>query len=214
MDDVGYGLAATKAVLALPGPIAIAVLPGAPHARLAARRAHAKGWPVLLHLPMEPRTPRYRARMDEHFLRLDMDEPELGDTLALDLAWVPEAIGANNHMGSAFTEDEAGMRVVLAALKRRGLFFLDSLTTPRSVAARVGAEIGETVLVRDLFLDHDPHPEALARAWRQALACAAQHPCIVIAHPHPETLRFLRAHLPTVRSRLVALDRLVPAPGG
>ncbi len=208
MDDVGYGRRAVERLFALPGPIAVAVLPGAPFARLAAARAHARGWPVLLHLPMEPRTPRYRARMDDHFLRLGMDAARIRATIAADLAWAPGAIGANNHMGSAFTEDAAGMSVVLETLAARGLFFLDSLTTPRSTAARLGRALGVPVLVRDLFLDHDPTPAGLARAWRRALSCARRRACIVIAHPHPQTIAFLHAHLTQASPNLLALDRL------
>ncbi len=206
MDDVGYGRKALNEIFALPGPIAIAVLPGAPYALEAAKRAHARGWPLLLHLPMEPRVARYRARMDAHFLRLDMNAEEIRAVIAADLSWAPGAVGVNNHMGSAFTEDGARMRVVLEALAARGLFFLDSLTTPNSVAARLGRALGVHVLVRDLFLDHDPTPEGLARAWRHALACARRRACIVIAHPHERTLAFLRAHLPAISSRLLALD--------
>ena len=40
---------------------------------------------------------------------------------------VPHAKGANNHMGSRFTEHEEKMLPVLKVLKGRGLFFIDSL---------------------------------------------------------------------------------------
>ena len=52
VDDLGYDRAAGLRAVALPGPIACAVLPHAPYSRLLAEAARARGKEVLLHLPM------------------------------------------------------------------------------------------------------------------------------------------------------------------
>ena len=60
---------------------------------------------------------------------------------------VPYRKGVNNHMGSRFTADRDLMRVLLKPVKDRGLFFVDSRTTAKTVAldeARIdGDDAGE-----------------------------------------------------------------------
>ncbi|RME84860.1 MAG: divergent polysaccharide deacetylase family protein, partial [Zetaproteobacteria bacterium] len=97
--------------------------------------------------------------------------------------------------GSALTERWAPMRALMRGIAGRRLFFVDSLTSPRSVAADAAAEAGVPWAQRTLFLDHDPRPAAIKRQWAEALRCAEKALCVVIAHPHPETLAFLRRTL-------------------
>ena len=53
VDDAGYNLEDLDPFLKFPGPLSIAVLPGLPHSREAARRIKAAGKELLLHQPME-----------------------------------------------------------------------------------------------------------------------------------------------------------------
>ncbi len=69
------------------------------------------------------------------------------------LASVPGAVGVNNHMGSKATADAAFMDVLLDALGRRGLFFVDSRTTVLTVAASEAERLGVPYLARKVFLD-------------------------------------------------------------
>ena len=55
---------------------------------------------------------------------------------------MPHAIGFNNHMGSKFTEDERLMKVVIDTAKQRGVFFLDSKTTAKSVGEKARGGYG------------------------------------------------------------------------
>ena len=100
-------------------PIAFAILPYTPHAREAARLLHAAGKEILLHLPMEPRS--YPAENPgAGALFVDMDEGEIRRQIEADLAAVPYVSGVNNHMGSRFMEDEAGLAVVMEELRKKG----------------------------------------------------------------------------------------------
>lgn len=196
LDDVGYDLNALKRLLALNVPMAVSILPDAPYAAEAGQLAHAAGQTVMLHLPMEPSTPKYREKMDHDFLRSDMTEAELRQTFERNLQQVPFAVGVNNHMGSLLTEDEEKMRLVMEYCRQHDLFFIDSLTSSRSVAAKVASEAGLSWGVRRYFLDHALDQASLNHAWRQALDCAKSgRQCIVIAHPHPETVDFLEQQL-------------------
>lgn len=209
VDDIGYDRRALERLLALHIPLAISVLPDAPLAGESARRAHRAGQLVMLHLPMQPDNPYLAAHMSPAFLRVGMAREEVRKVFEQDLARVPFAVGVNNHMGSRLTRERPLMQWVMELCREHGLFFVDSRTHKDSVAAQVAREAGIVWGSRRLFLDHRTDPDSLRRAWQRALACAEHARCILIAHPHPETVRFLEtvvqasSQLPT----FLSLDR-------
>jgi len=192
MDDVGYDLDALRRVLELPFRVAISILPDAPYAVQAAEMAHEAGSIVMLHLPMEPSNPKYRARMDDSFLKTGMNEVQVHERFRQALEQVPYVTGVNNHMGSLLTTLEEPMRWVMEVCKEKSLFFVDSKTSRDSVAATVAEKRGIPWASRRVFLDHTVEDEDLRLAWESAMRCAKRKgSCIVIAHPHAETLNFL-----------------------
>ncbi len=192
IDDVGYDMKALTRMLALPFPVAISILPESPGATRAASLAHEAGQVVMLHLPMEPTSPKYRAKMGASFLRADMDEPQIRERFQSALKQVPYAVGVNNHMGSLLTTHQQPMQWVMQMCEEHSLFFIDSKTSHDSVAADLAAQQGLVWGARSIFLDHTVDAEDLRMAWDSALRCARQKgSCIVIAHPHAETLNFL-----------------------
>ena len=204
IDDVGYDMKALKRLLALPFPMAISILPDAPGAAEAAMRAYESGNVVMLHLPMEPTTPKYRARMGPSFLRMDMDQSQVRQKFTQALEQVPYVTGVNNHMGSLLTTLEAPMQWVMDLCKEHALFFVDSKTAHASVAADVAAKAGIAWGARRIFLDHTVNAEDLKLAWGSALRCAQQKgSCIVIGHPHAETLDFLEHQVRSEDYRLI-----------
>ena len=150
IDDAGYDLAALQPFLDLPMPLAVAVLPNLPNSAETARRVRGAGKELLLHLPMEP-----EGGEDPGPGALLTGQPaeELERLLDAALASVPGAIGVNNHMGSKATADRAFMAGLLAALGRRGLFFVDSRTTSLTVAGTEAERLGVPYLARKVFLD-------------------------------------------------------------
>ena len=155
IDDIGYDLRLVEDLMRIEAPIAFAILPHTPHAREAARLLHAAGKEILLHLPMEPRS--YPAENPgKGALFVDMDEGEIRRRIETDLTAVPYVSGVNNHMGSRFMEDEAGLAVVMQELAKKGLFFVDSLTTPDSRARSAAARAGVRYASRAVFIDHTP----------------------------------------------------------
>ncbi len=198
LDDVGYDLEALKRVLKLPYPVAISVIPNAPHAIRAAEMAHAAGRIVMLHLPMEPSNPTYSLQMDDAFLRVGMERDDVRRIMLADLVRIPYVAGVNNHMGSRLTTLEAPMRWVMNICRERGLFFVDSRTSKDSVAAKLAREAGLTWGERRVFLDDSLRAEDMAASWRLAKRKMSHHiPVIVIAHPHEATLNFLETHVGT-----------------
>lgn len=107
----------------------------------------------MLHLPMEPKDVVHNDPGPSALL-LHMSDAQLQFQFDRDVASVPNIVGINNHMGSAFTEDEARMRLVLGWVKKRNLYFLDSHTTGRSAGCRAAAAVGVPCLVNQTFLDN------------------------------------------------------------
>lgn len=190
IDDLGQNPARDERVLALPGPVALAILPDTRHASTLSQRAHAAGKTVILHLPMAPAGGPYSWRQD-------LPTEELQRRLDEALAAVPHASGLNNHMGSQMTDQQQPMTALMTTLQERHLFFLDSRTNPRTVAAATAQHIGLASLSRDIFLDDDPSPAAVARQYADALELARkQGSVVIIGHPHRTTLEVLERELP------------------
>ena len=85
--------------------------------------------------------------------------------------------GVSNHMGSKATEDRELMTTILAELKRRRLFFVDSVTSDRSVCAPVAAALKIPFARREVFLDNRNERKAIERQFAEAAAIARQKIC-------------------------------------
>lgn len=202
IDDVGRELHFFDQLLALRFPLTFSVLPGSVYAAGAQLRLRAdrrRPREILLHLPGEPLDAAKMvegAEAAEQFLRVQDPPERLRLALEEALARVPAATGLNNHMGSRLTADRAAMDALMPVLRARGLFFLDSRTTAHSQGLAAAEAAGVPALGRDIFLDHDPRPEAILAQMRKAAARALETPTIVIAHPSQDVVDVLRAELP------------------
>jgi hypothetical protein len=202
IDDIGYDRRILRELAEIPAPIAFAILPFTPHAVEAAELLHAAGKEIILHLPMEPHS--YPATdPGKGALFTDMATETLRSRLAAALKGVPHASGINNHMGSRFMEDEVAVAAVMEELAKKGLFFVDSLTTPASRGKEAAARAGVPFAARSSFIDHPPNDGAvfdrLTHLPRRGRTGSA--PLLLIGHPRSETLRALTAALPVWRKR-------------
>jgi polysaccharide deacetylase 2 family uncharacterized protein YibQ len=122
---------------------------------------------------------------------------------------VPHAAGINNHMGSRFTEDARAMAVVMTELKKRGMFFVDSLTSGHSMGTETANQAGVPVLRRDVFLDNVAEVESIAREIGRLADKARQNGgAIGICHPYPETIKALQQELPKLAAQGVAFVKV------
>lgn len=193
IDDLGEDIAGTDKAMALPREVALSFLPYAETTPFLAQAAAKKGHLILAHVPMQPLGGRDPGPMA---LKPGMAEDEIVRRLAWNLGRVPHLAGVNNHEGSLFTSNADALRPVMAMLKARGLFFLDSRTSGGSVGERVAQMAGVKTGARDIFLDDDARAPAVA-AQLEALAREARRSgaAIAIGHPHDVTLRALAAWL-------------------
>lgn len=218
IDDVGWDDTALGPLATLDAPLALSILPGTPRADEAIALARRKGWDLMVHLPMEPES----GKAEKETIRTSDDDAAIRARVLAALARVPGAIGLNNHQGSKATADPRVLRDVLLVVKEKGLFFLDSRTTPATQGDTVARALGVPFLSRDVFLDDaaaeakDPGgaPGALDAAWERAVSLAtSKGEAVVIGHPHRETVAFLAAALPKLAARglrPVKVSELVP----
>ena len=212
IDDVGHRLDAGRRALALPGPVAVAILPHAPFAKTLAAEAVELELDVLVHMPMQPSS---SADPGPGALTLAHGRGAIGAALAAALAAVPQAIGINNHMGSLYTRDAQAMDDFMAELAQRpGLIFVDSYTTHLSVGLMKAREHGIAALKRDVFVDADLSADALEAAWQRLLSIARERGfAVAIAHPHPDVLALLEREIAALDDiELVALSTLLGQP--
>jgi polysaccharide deacetylase 2 family uncharacterized protein YibQ len=207
IDDVGYSAAETKLLDGLPPAISFAFLPGGNDVPDQVRGARAAGHEVLLHMPMQPMNGTPLGRFG---LTVSESEAQMARRLDAALNEVPGAIGLNNHMGSRFTADPEAMSRFVDVLKGRHLIFLDSRTTPKTVAAETAARAGLPTAQRSVFLDDgEPGKGVVLGELAKAVSLAhANGSVLVIGHPHPATIAALKAWLPTARDDGVALVSL------
>jgi len=214
VDDLGYEPSLDAEWLKLPGKATVAVLPFGPSSRKVAESARARGWGVILHVPMEPESPA-SDRTERFRIRRGMSEGEIESLLNRMAESLPQATGASNHMGSAATADPATMAAFASVLKKRGLYLLDSMTTPRSVALDAARNAGVLAARRDVFLDAGFSPEEMRRQWDQAVAIAREKgAAVLICHGKAETLRVIVDLIPRLKEEnveAVTLDELLRA---
>ena len=204
VDDVGRELHVLERLLALRHRLTFSILPDAVYAAGAQLRLTADSRrlrEIMVHLPMEPldsATMEDAPEPSEQFLRIADGPAEIRDKVVRALARVPVAVGVNNHMGSRFTAEPMGLDVVMQILADRNLYFLDSRTTPVTVAEACARRAGVPALARAVFLDHDPSPSAIARALEHAATQARHEPTVAIGHPTPALVRVLEEKLPAL----------------
>jgi polysaccharide deacetylase 2 family uncharacterized protein YibQ len=211
IDDLGQDAARAREAASLPVEVVLAFLPYPAATPTLAREAAEHGHEILLHMPMEPSGASADPGPDA--LIAALSGAEVRRRLATALARVPDAIGVNNHMGSGLTEDGRAMADVMAMLAERGLYFLDSRTSARTVAWREAERAGVPWAMRSVFLDNDAHVWAV-EVQLQRLEDAARRDGIAIGigHPHRETLAALGPWAKGLATRgfeLVPLSKVV-----
>ncbi len=214
IDDIGYNLRNGLRAVNLPGAISYAVLPHTPYSQKLAKAAHQKGKTVMLHAPM---TNVHQWEPGPGTLSPSMDREAFDQALKKALADIPFVQGVNNHMGSELTQDSVRMQWLMEEVSKRRLFFIDSRTTAKSVAAKTARANGVPSMSRDVFLDHIRTPSAVNEAFDTLVRQAQRNGHATgIGHPHNVTLNMLENRIPELQAqgiRLVSVPEQLVAMG-
>jgi len=208
VDDMGSSLKEADELLSIGVPITFSIIPGLQKVKGVAAAAKASGRDVMIHIPMEPQG-YPKQRLEANGLLVAYSADELASRLEKLIEAVPDAVGANNHMGSRFTEIEEKMSPVLGVLKKHGLFFIDSRTTPLSKGFELSHKMGLKSATRNVFLDNDQDVAAIKKQLNSAVGMARKKGGVIaICHPHPATIAALKEAVPELQKTGI---RFVPA---
>lgn len=203
VDDLGLNKEPIDKLGELKAPISFAILPDLPYSKYAAQVAHRKGWDVILHLPMEPKESSGYLAADagNGALLVGLPKNEILTNLEKNLSSIPYIKGVNNHMGSKFTENGELMELVLESIKKRGLFFIDSRTSPHTTGFDMARNMGIKTAKRDLFLDNGTGGQSYIRSQIGRLLSISKEKgvAIGICHPYPNTISVLSEMIPEIK---------------
>ncbi len=198
IDDCGQWISTERGILALPIPLTLSVLPHVPYTAQIAQEAANAGKGIMMHLPMEPLS---HANPGPGEIKTAMSDDAIAKQTEDDLAQVPLAKGVNNHEGSAASADDRVMKDVITVVKEHNLFFIDSRTNAKSVAASQAQDAGVPNASRDVFLDNQADVAYTESMLERTVAIAKQNgSAVAIGHPKPTTLEALRLMYPKMQS--------------
>lgn len=216
IDDLGNNYENGRELVEFPAALTLAFLPLTTFASELAILAHKNHKEVILHLPLQS--------IEHHnhspgTLGLHMSRHEFIQQLKINIASVPYISGINNHMGSLLTQHPGHMRWLMDEIAQlNNMYFVDSLTSTKSVAAVFASERRIPNLMRDVFLDPDYEPQTLRKQFNRFIHIAnKQGYAIAIAHPHSTTLAFIKEHLHELDEHgieLVPVSTLINLHGG
>lgn len=210
LDDWGYNLNNIPAVDEIKHPFTAAVLPNLPYSRQVAQELQARGAEIILHLPMESKEKR---RLEKNTILVSSGEKAIKGIIEEDLLSIIYAKGVSNHMGSRATESARTMEIVLKELKKRGLYFLDSFVTTKSVCASLARKLGIVFGKRDIFLDNKEDAVYIkGQLDKLKLRARSKGNAIGIGHDRKITLEVLKEAMPQMEKegyKLVLLSEVV-----
>ncbi|OHD77387.1 MAG: hypothetical protein A2355_01320, partial [Spirochaetes bacterium RIFOXYB1_FULL_32_8] len=153
IDDAGYQYEKASLFFESGLNITYALIPGLNASKQHYTTITNHGHDLILHIPMEPE--KGRDFVEKEAVLTTMSDNEINVLINRFFNEYPKALGANNHMGSKAVKDARVMNSAISVIKKRDLFWLDSLTSPGSVADEVASIQGVPYLSRDVFLDNE-----------------------------------------------------------
>ncbi len=203
IDDLGVVRDKTRGIINLPGPLTLSFLPYAKNLKAVTAIARGRGHELMIHLPMEPKSDKDPG---PHALRIGVSDQQILKDLYFNLSQFDGYVGLNNHMGSAFTENSAGLDLILTEVKKRGLLVLDSRTSRKSLLAKMASEKNIPNMTRDFFLDNQQNVEyILGQLTKLENMAQKKGGAIAIGHPYSETIEALSIWLPTLKEKGIVI---------
>ena len=212
IDDWGYSTKNCQYLKSIKGPITVSVLPDLAHSDDVMQCAKESGEEIMLHLPMEARNNSDEYPPD-YLLKTNMSPIKVDHLLSNILEKMPLVVGVNNHMGSKATEDKTMMSTVFTQLKHRGLFFMDSRVTSKSICAPLAKQMGLAFASRDIFLDNANERSAIEREFADLVKVARKRgKAVAIGHDRSLTLQVIEERIPWLKEQgieLVTIKELI-----
>jgi uncharacterized protein len=206
VSELGLSSAATTAAIqTTPADVSLAFSPYSDSLDHWIGLARATGHEVLLNLPMEPinfpaNDPGPRALLTSLSAQQNLER------LDWVLGRIQGYVGVTNHMGSRFTTMPEAVKPVLSAINDRGLMFVDSRASTRSIATKLASDLGLPRAINDRQIDQEASRPAIDGRLAEIERIARETgSAVAMAQPYPVSLERLREWLPTLETKGLVL---------
>ncbi|MDD5428123.1 MAG: divergent polysaccharide deacetylase family protein [Candidatus Omnitrophica bacterium] len=195
IDDFGYNTNNLAVFFDIKEPLTFSILPNLRYSREIAKSAREHGCESILHLPMASHRKDVAEEADT--IKPGESKKEVLARLSKDIGSVPGISGVSNHMGSLATEDKELMTEIFEYLKKRNLYFFDSLTSEKSVCGDVAGSVNIRFAKRDMFLDNSNNVDKIEGELSELKKMALKRGrAIAICHDRKNTAIALAKAMP------------------
>ncbi|MCX8083546.1 MAG: divergent polysaccharide deacetylase family protein [Calditerrivibrio sp.] len=208
LDDAGQNIELAKKVASMKYPIVMSILPYSKFDKETAELARNNKKEYLLHQPMEPKS-YPDTNPGKGAILLNMPRSVIEATIKENITRLGGVSGVNNHMGSAFTENSEKMKETLEIIKSYTDIFVDSHTTPNTVAYDVcksidGLKCGQS----KRFIDNMADYNYIKNKIYEAVRFLDKQDVIVIGHLRNMTVEVLEKVLPELEKNGVHISTI------
>lgn len=207
LDDFGYTKKNLETLSELAVPLTLAVLPNTKYSKEVCLFAAENNLEIILHLPMEPENASQY--LEKNTITIDMNDTMVHNIIAANFDSVVFAKGVSNHMGSKATKDIRVMDILFNDLKKKNMYFFDSLTTEESVGRSLAEKIGLPYLRRDIFIDNEADKDYINEQIKKLEEIALERgSAVAIGHDRDTTIDVLREAVPRIKEKGIRFVRL------
>ncbi len=213
IDDFGnFSGEKLQEFLALDKNINFSVLPELFYSQEVMQKAYNQGRETMIHMPMEPIS-YPQNDPGKNAILVNLSEKEIKKRVKKYIKNLPLCIGANNHMGSLAMQHKNVLIPIMDILKEKGLFFVDSRTTPKTVGYELAREMDINTYMIDFFLDTGTFPDRVSAKTNRLLELSkSQNEIVVISHCNTKSLEELKQILKNIEDKnfkLVPISEIV-----
>ena len=206
IKNLGLSDTYTKATLELlPEDITLSFSHVAPRLKNCVREARQKGHEILLDIPMEPigfpKNDPGRAT-----LLTSSNEVENLNRLEHIMKQAGGYVGLLGTLGTKFMLHSETFLPVLRSIKQRGLIYVDSRSTSRSLGPELASSIQLPKAFNNVFVDREPSQEKIKNKLDELERIALKRRFAVgIAQPLPITIEILSQWTKRLKTKQIAL---------
>jgi len=184
IDDFGLQREGVAQMLGLECKLTVAIMPFLEHTEDDAEDALENGKEVIIHVPMQASYHDPSGYLGPRPIRVTDTEETIKKWVDDAVLELPEAKGANIHMGTLCSSKEYIMQPLLEALNGYNHYFVDSKTSGKSVCREVAGEIGISFYENHVFLEHEQkNKQYVKKCLTKAMEIAQKRgQCIAIGH--------------------------------
>lgn len=222
IDDFGLQRRGVAEMLTLDCKLTVAIMPFLEHTEDDAEDALENGKEVIIHLPMQATFHDKPQHLGTRSIHISDSAEEIRSFMEDAIEELPEAVGANIHMGTVSSTREEVMRPVFESLQEKNMYFIDSKTSTKSICRELAQTVELPYYENQVFLEHEQKSrDYVKKRLRKAMKTAKENgECIAIGHVGYEggmiTVEAIREMLPELQKNgveLVFVSELTPLNG-